>query len=307
MGSKRLASSQEIHSSVFSDTGEKQHNALPVSFLIPAYRSSEVLEHSVMSIRDYLKSQFHDEFEIIIIPNGPRVEESDTYKIAAELARQFPEVKVVTHNGQQGKGFSLRAGFDQSHGEYVFFTDADLPYDLSFFSEAAELLADGVDFVSGNRRLPQSHFTVPVYLLHLVYRRHCVGLLFNRVVRMLFPIKTSDTQAGIKAMSRRMAEAAFSRQTCPGFLFDIEFFLCCASSPFRSAEIPVRFFLRSEKSTVQLFREFVSAGIWLARIFWRYKQGRYAVTDPLCAPPEIEVYKSAHTRKGLVELTSDKR
>jgi dolichyl-phosphate beta-glucosyltransferase len=302
-----LASSQEIHSSVFLDTGEKQHNGLRVSFLIPAYRCSEVLEHSVLSIRDYLKNQFCDEFEIIIIPNGPCVEESETYKIAAELSRQFPEVKVVANKGQQGKGFSLRAGFAQSLGKYVFFTDADLPYDLSFFSAAAQLLADGVDFISGNRRLPQSHFTVPVYLLNLVYRRHCIGLIFNRVVRMLFPIKTSDTQAGIKAMSRRMAEVAFSRQTCPGFLFDIEFFLCCAGPQFRSTEIPVRFFLHSEKSTVQLFRECVLAGIWLAKIFWRYKQGRYAVTDQLCAPPEIEVYKSAHIRKELVELTSDKR
>lgn len=302
-----MVSSQEIHSLLSLDRWQRQHNGLRVSFLIPAYRCSETLEHSVLSIRDYLKNQFHDEFEIIIIPNGPRVEESETYKIAAELARQFPEVKVVTHKGQRGKGFSLRTGFDQSHGKYVFFTDADLPYDLSFFSAAAQLLVDGVDFISGNRRLPQSHFTVPVYLLNLVYRRHCIGLIFNRVVRMLFPIKTSDTQAGIKAMSRRMAEVAFSRQICPGFLFDIEFFLCCAGSQFRSAEIPVRFFLHSEKSTVQLFRECVLAGIWLAKIFWRYKQGRYAVADQLCVPPEIEVYKSAHIRKELVELTSDKR
>ena len=275
-----------------------------MSFLIPAYRCSDTLEYSVLSIRDYLKNQFHDDFEIIIIPNGPHVEESQTYKIAAELARRFPEVKVVNHKGQRGKGFSLRAGFAQSLGKYVFFTDADLPYDLSFFSAAAQMLSDGVDFISGNRRLPQSHFTVPVYLLNLVYRRHCIGLLFNRMVRMLFPIKTSDTQAGIKAMSRRMAEVAFSRQICPGFLFDIEFFLCCTGFQFQSTEIPVTFFLRSEKSTVQLLREGVLAGIWLAKIFWRYKKGWYAATDQLGDTSEIEVYKSAHIKKGLGEPTS---
>lgn len=234
-----------------------------------------MLEHTVLSIRDYLQNRFSDGFEIIIIPNGSSVEGDQTYKVAKELARRFPEVNLVNHQVAPGKGAALRTGFAQSLGKWVFFIDADFPYDLSFFTIAAKLLEDGVDFISGNRRLRESQFNIPVPLLHLAYRRHCIGLVFNRIVRFLFPIKTSDTQAGIKAMSHRMAEAAFSRQTCPGFLFDIEFFLCCDGFNFRSAEIPVTFFLRSEKSTIQLWREGVQAGIWLAKIFWRYKRGWY--------------------------------
>jgi len=269
-----LAFWEEIHSLSPSDILQKQYSGLSVSFLIPARSCGSVLEHTVFSIRDYLQSQFPDAFEIIIIPNGS-VEGDQTYKIAEELARRYPEVKLVNHEVLLGKGGALRAGFAQSVGKWVFFTDADLPYDLSFFTIAAQLLADGVDFVSGNRRLPQSHFNMPVTLLHLAYRRHCIGLIFNRIVGLLFPIKTSDTQAGIKAMSHRMAETAFSRQTCPGFLFDIEFFLCCVGFQFRSAEVPVTFFLRSEKSTIQLWREGVQAAIWLAKIFWKFKQGWY--------------------------------
>jgi glycosyltransferase involved in cell wall biosynthesis len=287
----------KIHSLPPLDMYQKQSSALLVSFLIPAFHCSETLEHTVLSIRDYLQRQFPDAFEILIIPNGIQVDGGRTFKVAEDLARRFPEVKIIMHKVPLGKGAALRTGFSQSIGEWLFFTDADLPYDLSFFSAAARLLADGVDFVSGNRRSPQSHFTIPVTLLHLAYRRHRVGLIFNRMVRLLFPMHTSDTQAGIKAMSRRMAEAAFSRQTCPGFLFDLELFLCCVGFNFRNAEIPVRFFLRTEKSTVQLFQESVLAGIWLAKIFWRYKRRWYTAMEKLCPPAERETPKAFSTKE----------
>jgi glycosyltransferase involved in cell wall biosynthesis len=287
--------------------GPKHYNGLQVSFLIPAHRCGSVLEHTVLSVRDYLQSHFPNKFEILIIPNGPRVEGDQTYSVAEELANRFLEVKLVNHQVPPGKGAALQAGFTQSLGEWVFFTDADLPYDLSFFSEATQLLVDGVDFVSGNRRLPQSHFDMPVPLLHLAYRRHCIGLLFNRIVRLLFPIKTSDTQAGIKAMSHRMAEVAFSRQTCPGFLFDLEFFLSCVGFGFRSEETPLTFFLRSEKSTIQLWRETVQAFFWLAKIFWRYKRDWYTPRVELCPTSEIKELQTYSIRKVPSGATVYKR
>ena len=231
----------------------------------------------MVSIHDYLKTLFPNNFEIIIIPNGTRGKGDQTDEIAGAVKDRFSEVKIVPHKSPKGKGAALRTGFRQSRGEWVFFMDADLPYDLSFFTEAARLLTDGFDFVTGNRRIPQSRFDIPVPLLHLAYRRHCIGLIFNRAARWLFSVPTTDTQAGVKAMSRRMAEVAFSRQTCPGFFFDLEFFLCCAGFNFRVTEIPVKFSLNSEKSTVQLIRESLLAGIWLTKIFWRKKRGWYAV------------------------------
>jgi dolichyl-phosphate beta-glucosyltransferase len=267
---------------------QKPAPELTVSFLIPVYHYGRLLERTVLLVRDYLRSQFPNDFEIVIIPNGTRVEGDQTYEVSEDLARRFSEVKVVPHKSPRGKGAALRTGFAQSCGKWVFFMDADLPYDITFFSVAARLLADGVDFVTGNRRLPQSRFDIPVSVLPLAYRRHRIGLFFNRVVRWLFPIRVTDTQAGIKAMSRRMAEAAFSRQLCPGFFFDIEFFLCCRGFHFSNTEVPVTLFLNSEKSTVQLLRESMLATLWLAKIFWKFMRGWYAVPNPYSSPPEIE-------------------
>ncbi len=261
---------------------------LGVSFLIPARRCDGFLEQTVLVVRDYLRTHFPGDYEIIIIPNGIRDGGDQTYAISGALARRFSEVKVVPNKSPRGKGAALRKGFAQSLGRWVFFMDADLPYDITFFSSAARLLADGIDFVTGNRRLPQSRFDIPVSVLRLAYRRHRIGLTFNRVVRWLFPIVVTDTQAGIKAMSRRMAEVAFSQQTCPGFFFDIEFFLSCAGSGFRRADIPVTLFLNSEKSTVQLLQGSTLAAIWLVKIFWKFRCGWYGVSNRHSTTMEIE-------------------
>jgi dolichyl-phosphate beta-glucosyltransferase len=267
---------------------QKPAPELGVSFLIPARQCDGLLERTVLLVRDYLRSQFPDDFEIIIIPNGTRGGGDQTYEVAGALACRFPEVKLVPHKSPHGKGAALRTGFAQSLGRWVFFMDADLPYDITFFSVAVRLLADGIDFVTGNRRLPQSCFSMPVSVLRMAYRRHRIGLIFNRVVRWLFPIAVTDTQAGIKAMSRRIAEVAFSHQICPGFFFDIEFFLCCAGFRFRSAEIPVTLFLYNEKSTVELLRESILAAIWLGKIFWKFNRGWYAVSNRHSTTMEIE-------------------
>jgi len=268
---------EEIRCLPSLDPFEKSLSNVAVSFLLPAYHYGASLERTVSLVRDYLKSQFADRFEIIIIPNGSRENDDQTYEAAEALASCFQEVKVIPHQSPRGKGAALRTGYSQSAGKWIFFMDVDLPYDIAFFSKAAELLTKGYDFVTGNRRLSESRFDIPVSVLPLAYRRHQIGLTFNRAVRWLFPITVTDTQAGIKAMSRRMAEAAFSNQICPGFFFDVEFFLCCEGFHFRNAEIPVTLFLNSEKSTVQLLRESILGIIWLVKIFLKFKRGGYTL------------------------------
>jgi len=60
--------------------------------------------------------------------------------------------------------------------------------------------------VTGNRRFSHSLFTLPVSVLPLAYGRHRIGLFFNKVVRSVLKIQSTDTQAGIKAIRRQLAE-----------------------------------------------------------------------------------------------------
>jgi dolichyl-phosphate beta-glucosyltransferase len=244
--------------------------------LIPAKNSGHALEKTVHEARRYFGEHFPGSYEVILIPNPGNNANDPSAAIAEELSRRFSEVKVVFHSGTPGKGAALRTGMEKARGRFIFFTDADLPYDLEFFGRASEKLQEGYHLVTGNRRLGTSQFDIPVELLKVAYGRHRLGLAFNRVVRLLFPVRTTDTQAGIKAMSRELARESFSRLECPGFFFDLEIFLTAQAKQLKQIELPVLLFLNTEKSTVRIIRESFLAAYWLTRIYLRQLQGAYA-------------------------------
>ena len=251
---------------------------LEFSLLIPARSSTHALEATVRQAHEYLESRFGPSFEIVLIPNPAPGAADRSVEVAGSLARRFSNVNVVPHISPPetpGKGAALRTGFQHSRGKVIAFTDADLPYDLEFFDEALIRIRNGFDLVTGNRRLPFSHFHVPVDLLKLAYKRHRLGLWFNACVRRLLPIRTTDTQAGIKAMSRELASRVFAKQTCPGFFFDLEIFLTAIGDGFEFCELPVTLHLNSEKSTVRILRESILASVWLTKITVQYRRGYY--------------------------------
>ena len=252
---------------------------LEVSLIIPARNSSHTLEATVTEAHEYLRRRYGSSFEIILVPNpDPENPGDQSIDVAHALAERFQEVRVCPHFTPRGKGAAVRTGFLTSRGKWIFFTDADLPYDLDFFDQAALRLKSGFDLVTGNRRLPSSHFHIPVTLLPLAYGRHRLGLWFNRLVRWLLPITTTDTQAGIKALSRRMAVEAFSRQSCPGFLFDLEIFLTANGLGYFQTDLPVTLHLNSEKSTVRILRECLLVANWLSRIRFRNLKRAYGAS-----------------------------
>jgi glycosyltransferase involved in cell wall biosynthesis len=264
----------EIRSLRYSSVS-RHSEEIAVSVLIPAFRCAEVLGGTVQQLHDCLRLICPGDFEIILIPNGSV---DKTYEIAEQLAFRYPmDLKVVRHVEPRGKGAALRTGFNHCRGSFIYLIDADLPYDVAFILESLKLLKQGFDLVTANRRHRASRFNLPASLMQSAFLRHCLSLFFNSIVRLLLRIDTVDTQAGMKAMSRRFAEAAFSNQTCPGFFYDLELFLCCRVNNFKSTELPVVLYLSEEKSTVQLLRDGLLALIWIFRIYLKMKKGNYVI------------------------------
>lgn len=248
-----------------------------ISVLIPAKSTASFLAQTVDTLSAFFVDQNISTFEIILILNGERNESYRAQeKVAFELAQKVQSLKIVHVNeGLKGKGIALKKGFEVSSGEWIYFMDADLPYDLDFFIKAAEFLKTGSDVVLGNRRATESTFVVPVPLLPLVYKRHRLSLWFNKCLRLLLPLRERDTQAGIRAMTRSFAKTAFALQTCPGFFFDIEHFIIANKNDFIKTEIPLHLTLRNEKSTVRLFVDGLKAIAWIFRITLQNLKGNY--------------------------------
>lgn len=277
---KSLLKQMKRLNSLETKIGLPSPSLISASLLIPARQAAHALEETVEKARAAMSRVYSDQpgsYEIILIPNPrPGDTEDQSGEIADRLAAKYPEqVRSIHHHLPQGKGAALRTGFLHSKGNSIFFTDADLPYDLDFIRQAKTHLEQDCELVTGNRRLDLSFFDLPLELLPLAYKRHRLGLLFNWTVRILFPIQTTDTQAGIKGMSRRLALEAFSRQICPGFFFDLELFLTALNSSCQIKELPVTLFLNTEKSTVRLIRDAILATFWLLRLAIRNRMGAY--------------------------------
>ena len=246
------------------------------TLIIPVRRPPERFREHVRDIRRFFTEEDLLPVEIILVPNSAAADGDDSALVwCTQLSAEIEGVRAVVHAGPCGKGAALQTGVRAARGRYVLTTDADLPYSLSFFTEAAHLLRSGVALVVGNRRRKESWFEVPVPLLPYVYSRHRLSLLFNRAVRLLLPIPFTDTQAGIKAMSRELAQVAFSRNICPGFFFDLELFLAAHGLGLAMADLPVHFTQHDEATTVRFLRSSISALYWLMRIKIRHLLGYY--------------------------------
>lgn len=90
--------------------------------------------------------------------------------------RDQPEVKIIRHDVNRGKGAALRSGFQAAQGDLVLVQDADLEYDPREFRKLLQPILDGkADVVYGSRFIGgDSH--------RVLYYWHSVG---NRVLTLL--------------------------------------------------------------------------------------------------------------------------
>lgn len=268
--------------------------SITVLFPVPLDQStqlnSDLLTKAVMGIHDQCSSL--GSFEILLLPYGDRISAHHPFmKSAAEWETRFREIRIVRtpemNSGKWGRAAALRDGFLDSTGEQIWVAHPEQPCDPRFFLDASQFLGSGFDLVRGNRRLPESRFKIPVRLLKLVYGRHRMGLLFNRLVRSMLPIQTTDTHSGTLAMSRRLAQEAFSVQNSADFLFDLEISLSAVAHGWREKDLPVLLHLTTEKAHGRMFRESLAILCGLPRLAWKFRNGAYRPLDQDLADARI--------------------
>jgi hypothetical protein len=112
---------------------------------------------------------------------------------------------------------------------------------------------------------------LPARLLGYVRRRQIQGRVFNLLVRSLLPIRQIDTQAGLKGMTRSVAERVLPHLYIDGFGFDCEFLTGCSWFGATVTEVPVRVHYDESRSTVgaHTSRKMV-AELFRIRRLWRH-------------------------------------
>jgi glycosyltransferase involved in cell wall biosynthesis len=163
-----------------------------LSLVVPCYNEEATLAACVQRVLD-LKSETLD-LEIIIVDDCS----SDTSReVAHQLAANHPEIILVFHNVNSGKGAALRSGFQKATGDYVGIQDADLEYNpLDYLLLLGPLLDGKADVVYGSRYLKAENRRV-LYFWHTVMNK---GLTF--VSNMFTNLDITDMETCYKLFRR---------------------------------------------------------------------------------------------------------
>jgi glycosyltransferase involved in cell wall biosynthesis len=128
---------------------EKKQTALAVSIIIPVYNERDTIAQVVGRVR--AEGVHH---EIIIVDDFSL---DGTRDVLLELARE-PDVHLLMHGYNQGKGAALRTAFAMAEGDVVLIQDADLEYDPSDYAKLLAPIERGdADVVYGSRFLENAN------------------------------------------------------------------------------------------------------------------------------------------------------
>src|SRR5919112_5079873 len=116
-----------------------------LSIFFPAYNDSGTIASLVITALRTARELTPD-FEVIVVNDGSA---DNTASILDELARTYPQVRVVHHETNRGYGGALRTGFANATRELIFYTDGDAQYDPAEMELLWRRLGDSEDGVHG--------------------------------------------------------------------------------------------------------------------------------------------------------------
>jgi glycosyltransferase involved in cell wall biosynthesis len=245
-----------------------------LSVFFPAYNDSGTIASLVIAALQAARSLTSD-FEIIIVNDGSA---DTTAQIADELARTYPQVRVVHHERNRGYGGALRSGFAAATRELVFYTDGDAQYDPREMTVLWRALTDDVDLVNGYKISRSDPF-----------HRIVIGRVYHHTVRMLFGLQVRDVDCDFRLMRRSIFDRVNLDKNSG--VICLEMMKKIQDAGFRIAEVPVHHYHRAYgRSQFFNFRRLFRTGLdvlklWVALVVQKEHLRRPAPAAAAASPP----------------------
>jgi glycosyltransferase involved in cell wall biosynthesis len=178
-----------------------------LSIVIPCFDEELTLSKcvdKVLSIADDKLS-----LEVIIVDDHSS---DNSYSIALKLEKKHPEITVLRHEKNCGKGAALRSGFQKATGDFVAIQDADLEYDpMDLKRLLTPLLNSDADVVLGSRFLSTGAHRV-------LYFWHYLGNRFLTFISNMFTdLNLTDMETCYKVFRREIIQNIQIKENRFGF------------------------------------------------------------------------------------------
>lgn len=213
-----------------------------LSVFFPAYNDAGTIASLVIQAVQ-IAGRLTPDFEVLVVNDGSS---DSTGRIADELARTYPQVRVIHHPENRGYGGALRTGFASSTKALIAYTDGDAQYDPSELEVLWNSFSEDADMVTGYK-ISRSD---PLH-------RIVIGRLYHYVVKVMFGLRVRDVDCDFRLMRREVFDRVrLERDTG---VICLEMMRKIQDAGFRVLEVPVHHYHRTHGRS-QFFN--------FSRIFW---------------------------------------
>jgi len=136
------------------------------------------------------------EYEIVVVNDGS----TDSTKEILKTYTDNPQIRIIDHHQNLGKGAAIRTGFKACKGGVIVIQDADLEYDPSQISKLISPILKGkADVVYGSRFLGKK--------VYGMFRSHTLGnKLLSFISSLILKRKITDVMTCYKAFKKELIE-----------------------------------------------------------------------------------------------------
>ncbi len=167
---------------------------MKISIVMPCYNEMHTIEAIVQKV---LQVTLPFERELIIVDDCSK----DNTRDYLRTLEGRPEIKVIYHEQNQGKGAALQTGFMAATGDIIIIQDADLEYEPDEYPKLLKPILDGKgDVVFGSRFIGGESRRV-------LYFWHSVGNRFLTLLSNMFTdLNLSDMEVCYKVFKRTILQ-----------------------------------------------------------------------------------------------------
>ena len=233
-----------------------------LSVIIPGRNEAENLEICICEILEEL-NKHKINHEILVVDDGSS---DNTPMLLQAMTHQYPEVRCLRNDGDNGFGYAVRIGLAEFTGDAVAIMMADRSDSPKDLVKYWKTLQDGYDCAMGSRFVSggSTHNYPKIKLI--------INRLVNTLIRYAFRIESNDITNAFK-MYRRDVITGCSPLISPHFNLTVEIPLKAIIRGYSYKVLPISWKNRTKGVAKLKLREmgsryfFIIAYLWLEKYF----------------------------------------